>query len=280
MECFMCQKREMRPYFKKRIGGGSHDISVYVRCEECGLVVNQTVYEMTKEEWRKVNDRHKNYQGGNDNPSDPKWIARLRTQARVICGLFRYGVIKRTDKAVDYGCGDGKLSDFILEEYEKQTGEKTDRPLLRKYDKYMRPNGAEDYCKDEEMVRGTFDFVVSCSVLEHLIGMKDVDDILALVNDEGIIAVHTLVCEEVPDDPDWFYLSPGHCTIWTNKAMTKLYEKYGYVGCAYHVEAQMWFFFKNQEKYRKLQAVYKDIPGTWIVSEHFVDYWKQKPYRH
>ena len=275
---YVSKERNATLFQEKNRGG--HETSAYVRCAECGLVVNQTVYEMTKEEWRKVNDRHKNYQGGNDNPSDPKWIARLRTQARVICGLFRYGVIKRTDKAVDYGCGDGKLSDFILEEYEKQTGEKADRPLLRKYDKYMRPNGAEDYCKDEEMIRGTFDFVVSCSVLEHLIGMKDVDDILALVNDEGIIAVHTLVCEEVPDDPDWFYLSPGHCTIWTNKAMTKLYEKYGYAGCAYHVEAQMWFFFKNQEKYRKLQAVYKDIPGTWIVSEHFVDYWKQKPYRH
>ena len=39
------------------------------------------------------------------------------------------------------------------------------------------------------------------------------------------------------------------------------------------------FIFKDKEKYDKLQNSHKNISGTWVFSEDFVDYWKQKPYR-
>lgn len=65
--------------------------------------------------------------------------------------------------------------------------------------------------------------VLSCSVFEHLIGIDAVDKLLSLANMSGTVAVHTLVCEEVPDDSEWYYLLLGHCTMWTNKAREKLY---------------------------------------------------------
>ena len=250
-----------------------------MKCKDCGLVVNKTVYEMTEDEWAELNDSHKEYQGTNDNPVDPDWICRLHAQASVICGLIRHEIVAVDGRNVDYGCGDGKLSEYINDEYEKSTGVRLSHYIVGKYDKYMCPSGATDYYRDDEVSKGAFDFVLSCSVFEHLIGIDDVDNILSLVNESGIVAMHVLVCEEVPNDSEWYYLLPSHCTIWTNRAMKMLYQKYGFVGCAYHVEARMWFFFKDEAKYQKIQSAQYDIPGTWVISEKFVDYWKQKPYR-
>ncbi len=135
------------------------------------------------------------------------------------------------------------------------------------------------YLSNDEVIPNSFDAVISCAVFEHLFGKNDVDPILSLLNEHGILFLHTLVCEEVPQDPNWFYLTPAHVTCWTNAAMTKLYDTWGYVGCAYNVEARMWMFFKAKEEYLNFQTKKDIIDGTTIFSEHFIDYWKQKPYR-
>ena len=135
------------------------------------------------------------------------------------------------------------------------------------------------YIADEEVIPNSFDAVISCAVFEHLHGKNDVDAILNLPNEHGILFLHTLICEEVPKDPDWFYLGTSHITLWTNAAMTRLYDAWGYVGCAYNVDARMWMFFKDKEQYLNMQAKKDFVDGTTIFSEHFIDYWKQKPYR-
>ena len=135
-----------------------------------------------------------------------------------------------------------------------------------------------DYIK--ELKEKDWDLVINCSVLEHLRSREDIYDIFNLVNKRGILAIHTLICEEVPRDSHWYYIEfPVHCTLWTNKAMEILYNQFGYAGCAYYLPARMWFFFKDKEKYNKLKEIYSFIEGTWNLSETFVDYWKQKPYR-
>ncbi len=89
----------------------------------------------------------------------------------------------------------------------------------------------------------------------------------------------TSVVEEVPQDPDWHYLLPVHCTMWTNKAMQILYEQQKFRGCAYNLEARTWLMFRNRDDYEKLKAVEKNLSGSWFLSDNFVDYWKVKPYR-
>ena len=110
------------------------------------------------------------------------------------------------------------------------------------------------YLSDNEVIPNSFDAVISCAVFEHLFGKSDVDAILQLLNEHGILFLHTLICEEVPKDPDWFYLGAAHVTFWTNAAMTHIYNTYGYAGCAYNVDARMWLFFKDKEEYLRLQA--------------------------
>lgn len=41
----------------------------------------------------------------------------------------------------------------------------------------------------------------------------------------------------------------------------------------------MWLFFKDKEEYLNLQAKKDMVDGTLLFSDHFIDYWKQKPYR-
>lgn len=259
MKCFVCGG-EMRPFMEKNFGMKNLGACKYVRCEDCGLVIAKTLYEMPRSRWEELNrECHAAYQNTDSLDIDPNWLARLKTQADVLNELINLGVIDKSARAVDYGAGDGKLSDMC-------------KPWLKKFDAYMaRPN--ENYLSVEELTPASFDFVITCSVFEHLLGASDVEKIFALLKSDGIAALHTLICEEVPRDPNWFYLQPVHCTFWTNAAMKKIFAQYNFKACAYHVEARLWLMFKDAEKISLLKN------SAWIIAEDFVDYWKVKPYR-
>lgn len=277
MKCFVCGS-EMKGYFRKKMLPEMPEWE-YVRCENCGLVLCQTVYEMSDSEWKQINDGCGEKFGHDEDPDDPRWVERLNCQAKLFAGLADQGVWEPEMRFVDYGCGDGKLADYVQNELNvSKTGMSSSHKLL-KYEKFIRPEGENDFLRDEDMKPGSFDMVVSCSVFEHLLGRPDVDEIIGLLNDKGTLCMHTLVCEEVPQDPDWFYLLGGHCTLWTNKSMALLFEQYGFAGCAYHVEGRMWFFFKDRQRFEQLRSKAPSIPGEWVFSDKFVDYWKQKPYR-
>ena len=263
--CFVCGG-EMRPFMEKSFGMKNLDVCEYVRCENCGLVIAKTIYEMPRENWEALNrECHAAYQNTDALAVDPNWIPRLKEQAKVISELIRVGVLDKKANALDYGAGDGKLSSFMRR-----------KNWLKKYDAYMsRPN--ENYLSAEDLKPESFDFVITCSVFEHLIGAEDVNKIFALLNPEGIMALHTLICEEVPQDPNWFYLQPVHCTFWTNKAMQRLFKVLGFVGCAYHVESRLWFMYGDKRDLFKTCAFTSS--KTWIFANDFVDYWKAKPYR-
>ena len=266
MNCFVCDSK-MTPFMEKNFGMKNLDACEYFRCENCGLVVAKTLYDMPRENWEALNrECHAAYQNTNELDVDPRWLERLHAQAKVLAQLVDCGVIEKSARAVDYGAGDGKLSDYLAE--------KISAPKLLKFDAYMsRPN--ENYLPAEDLTVGTFDFVITCSVFEHLLGAADVEKIFALLTDDGTAALHTLVCEEVPRDSNWFYLQPVHATLWTNDAMKKIFRRYKFVACAYHVESRLWLMFRSLEKFERL----KNFSRDFVFAEDFVDYWKVKPYR-
>ena len=240
------------------------------------MVVSKTLYEMSHEEWSAFNySAHKDYFSGviKHEELDPKWLKRLDLQANLFAELLEFEVLRYNWRTIDYGAGDGKLADRI--------NTKQGKIWLKKFDEYMKPLD-ENYLSPEEVVKEGFDFLVSSSVFEHLLGNRgDVEKVIGLVKPNGIMALHTLICEEVPQDSEWYYLLPVpvHCTLWTNKAMKIIYEKSEFIGCSYNVEGQMWIFFRNFEAWNKLKTCENKLSGTWILSENFVDYWKCKPYR-
>ena len=278
MKCFVCGG-EMTPYFTKKIAVqylDGLDTFEYERCGHCGLVVSKTLYEMSHDDWVKFNcAAHKDlFDGVIDRDTlDPKWRLRLELQSKMFVELLRAGVFEYDWRTIDYGAGDGLIADEI------NSTLKT--PWLKKFDAYMEPRD-ENYLTPTEVIAGGFDFLMSSSVFEHLLGNRgDVDKVIGLVKPNGVMALHTLICEEVPCDPDWHYLLsiPVHCTFWTNKAMSIVFEKFGFKHCSYNVEAQMWLFFRNDEAWARLVECKDRLSGTWVLADKFVDYWKVKPYR-
>lgn len=61
--------------------------------------------------------------------------------------------------------------------------------------------------------------------------------------------------------------------------MKIVFDRYGFKACAYNVEARTWFMFRDRAPFERLKSESKNLSGTWVFGDSFVDYWKVKPYR-
>lgn len=268
MNCMICQSPASH-YFTKHFHIPALAETEYEKCPQCGMVQSATHRRLPQEVWSDINIKlHASYQGTDTANGDPRWVSRLQAQSIAIARLYETGVLSaQATNALDYGCGDGKLGALLAKQ----------GISINNYDKYMRHEG---YLADSEVEGHTFPLVLNCSVLEHLRERRELDDIFNLVDKKnGIFGLHTLVCEEVPPTPEWFYLVSVHCAFYTNKSMDLLFRQYGFAACFYAVEAQMWFLCMNRDMVAPLKEACQTFPETWIYSENFIDYWKQMPYR-
>ncbi len=262
MNCIVCAV-PLKPYFVKPAHRGLPD-QYHDRCPACGFVANRTICEMPEPEFVAFNKHfHESWQGKDYNDDDPRWRERMEKQVKAI--LTARGCSLLPDRPwLDYACGDGWLADGIG---------------AMKWEPYMSPgefhNEPETWSSAEEIEYQKFPFVVTTSVFEHLRTREHLDAINNLVSAGGVMGMHTLVCEEVPRDPDWFYLLPMHCAFFTNRSMELLLRQWGYTASAYHVEARLWLFFKGgptDQGERARNAGFEYQPG-------FLDYWKAPPVR-
>lgn len=274
MRCIVCDS-PTEPFFTKKFSILHLESVEYVRCSHCGCVLAKTIIELSQEQWEAVNHCvHGAYQGSDANLVDPRWLQRLQRQAEAIAALYDEGIIAKDAAALDYGGGDGKLVAMLA-------GKGIHFSL---YDKYMSRAHADSsrlhYLSESAIAERTFDVVANCSVLEHVRSNSELAGIFALLQkNTGLFALHTLICEEVPQDPDWFYLLAGHTTLYTNAGMRHLYQRQGFKCCFYAVEAQMWFFSHDPCALTRTRESGPRLPGTWLYSESFIDYWKVSPYR-
>lgn len=263
MTCLICSSKT-EFYFSKIFEGYGLGKVDYWRCTHCGFVLSKSHAEMTPEAWSRLNfEYHATYQGTETNPDDLKWLARLVKQADMLERATRIGLLGTEDRWLDYACGDGKLPNLLQ-----------DRGLnLLKYDRYM-PAKA-DYLGDEDMVAHSFDFVLATSVFEHLTQRHHFDAIADLIAPQGVMGLHTLVREEIPADPSWFYLLPVHCAFHTNRSMQLLFRQWGYSCSVYDLESTFWLWFKEDAAtiLRRLNEA-GDDGRAFIFKEDFVDYWK------
>lgn len=268
MNCMICQ-RPMHPYLSKPFGQYGLSQVDYLECEYCYFVVSKTHLEMPEARWEQLNQEyHQSYQGTNGNPDDKRWIERLNLQAAVIADLRRLGLLPCKLPWLDYGCGDGKLSETLSQLYDF---------CLLKYDRYMPPKAG--YLSEADLSRKGYDLVISTSVFEHVRDYARLDEIASLVSDDGVLAIHTLVSERITCDPDWFYLLPVHCAFHTNKGMQILFDRWGYETSIYHVNSRLWVWFKkNGEKIQDVITTANSRAGRqefhYFFKKGFVDYWK------
>jgi hypothetical protein len=148
---------------------------------------------------------------------------------------------------------------------------------LLKYDEYMA--AGDDYVATADLVDGAFDFVISTSVFEHLTRRAQWDGVEALVAPAGALGVHTLVAETVPKDPSWFYLQAPHCAFFTNDAMKRLFEDWGYRCSIYNLAASLWIWFRSDPRdvERRVAELNRTASSLFLFRDGFLDYWKSDP---
>jgi len=265
MKCIICN-HSMAYYFSKEFNAFNLSTVDYWRCTSCGFVISETHANMSLSNWATLNHQyHSTYQGTEISIDDPRWLMRLQEQATILCDASEIGLISRNGRWLDYACGDGKLSELL---------EKEGLNLL-KYDKYM--PSKDDYLRDTDLTPGSFDFVITTSFFEHLTKRDQFDTVEALVSANGVFGIHTMVCEDVPKDPEWFYLLPVHCAFHTNKSMSLLFQEWGYSSSVYHVDSRLCLWFKQpgsdiQQKIER--ANLRQNKPEYIYKKGFVDYWK------
>lgn len=112
--CFVCGSK-MNDYFVKHEyypAFGKNIDRKFVRCENCGLVIDQTSYEMSPEERSLINDTtvlqvyERAIQTG---VKDSRRTDRLERQSVFVYQTLRTGIIPNNARIVDYGCATGEL---------------------------------------------------------------------------------------------------------------------------------------------------------------------------
>ncbi len=270
MKCEICGGAASH-YFSKTFNAFALTDVDYWRCGACGFVLSRTHAQMSSNAWSDLNRAcHEQYQGTDSNALDPRWKTRIAAQARVLSELAGAGLLDAGERWVDFGCGDGVLSDVAAADHGLS---------LLKYDEYMATD--DGYLPTAALQPGGFDFVISTSVFEHMTRRDQWDGVNALVAPGGALGVHTLVAETVPRDPSWFYLQPPHCAFFTNDAMARLFEDWGYRASIYSVAASLWVWFRSDpdEVERKVARLNETAADPILFKAGFLDYWKSDPRR-
>ncbi len=264
--CMICGSETVYYFSKNFSGVYSLEEVDYWQCSQCKFVYSKTHFDMSSESWVGLNlAYHSHYQGSETNADDPNWKARQERQRDAICFLHTAGHLPSKRPWLDWGAGDGGLTRLLKER---------DLELLL-YDKYLQGKG---YLFEKELERSGFDFVVSTSVFEHVGDLGTLDQINSLVAPYGVLGIHTLVSETVPDDPNWFYLLPVHISFFTNKSMQILFERWNFSSSLYHVPGRLWFFFQNRAvDAESIAAQGNNLFGQDVFygrNGTFADFWK------
>lgn len=241
----------------------------YWKCEDCGFVISKTHQEMPPEVWSELNISWHHFAENNIEShitNQPPYA----DQALTLTMLEKNNIISMDD-ALDYAAGYGTLSKFLSKYLNTN---------IKIYDRYVRNDDVSlEYIAENEI--GKYQLVINSAMFEHVLSRETLNEINDLVSDDGVLMLHTLVCENIPKDPNWFYIHPiVHTAFHTNKSMSILMKQWGYAASIYSHQAKSWFLFKKEYKgLCNLEGIVKKINREiqtkyFHYKPDFVDYWK------
>lgn len=263
MKCIIC-KSSMSFYFTKHFDVCDLTQVDYWKCSSCGFCASKTHSDMTEDEWEKLNDKfHSKSHFTDDNPYNRN--QRYFNQSQMISLMAKDKLIAE-GRWLDWGCGIGAVS-LLLKNYFSLE--------LSTYDKFYTP---QVNVVDKDILREKeFDLVVNTAVFEHVRDRDTLDEIESFVSDTGCFAIHTLIPEKVPKDPNWMYLLPVHCAFHTNKSMGILMTDWGYQCSVYNEHSKMWVLFRDKPESVKscVDKLNKSLGWEYLhFKEGFMDYWR------
>jgi hypothetical protein len=185
--------------------------------------------------------------------------------------ILRKNNIIDVDDTLDYAAGYGTLSNFLLKYFDVR---------INIYDRYVRSDNKSLQYLDEENLK-KYRLVINSAMFEHVLNRDALNEVDNLAADDGALMLHTVVCERIPRDSDWFYFTPiVHTAFHTNKSMSILMEQWGYAASIYSPQAKSWFLFKKQypqlrDLEEKISDINRELQTKYFhYKAGFVDYWK------
>lgn len=271
MKCIICNS-ESKYYFSKVYSEKPFDEFMkeigkvdYYKCCRCGFVLSKTHSELDSEQWNKLNYNFHHYHessGVDKQINQPPYAE----QAMMLAFLGRNGIIS-TDSMLDYAGGYGCLSNILSRYYDLH---------LPIFDPYVQSDDSEKYVKQSELM--TYKTVINSAMFEHVLKRENLDQVNNMVDPDGCLILHTVICENIPDDPDWFYLRPPvHTAFHTNKSMEILMEQWGYRSSIYSPQAKCWILLREKigDVGARIGKINGELQSNWFYyKDGFVDYWK------
>lgn len=269
MKCIICNSNTSY-YFSKYYSDSIFSFLIkdinkvdYYKCENCGFTISKTHYDLPKDRWEKLNYEFHDFLGNNEiDLGMPPYLE----QAKMLNVLSTHGLIDM-NSSLDFAGGKGSLSDLLDKSYNIK---------LSIYEPFIQNNARDIYVQKKELEK--YKIVLSSALFEHLTKREYFDQINSLVDDEGCMMINTIVCENIPKDPDWFYLDPPvHCAFHTNKSMEILMDIWGYKSSIYCPPAKSWILFKKDSDVIKIKIneINRQFYAEYLIHKvGFVDFWK------
>lgn len=83
-------------------------------------------------------------------------------------------------------------------------------------------------------------------MFEHILNRNDLDSVNNFIANNGALIIHKVVVENVPKDPNWFYIYiPAHPAVHTNRSMNILMQQWEYQSSIYSPKSKSWVLLKN-----------------------------------
>lgn len=271
MKCIICNSVS-NYYFSKTYSERPFDEFMreigkvdYYKCERCGFVLSKTHSEIDESKRNKLNSVFHHYLENQENGmigNQPPYAE----QAMMLSLLGKNGIIS-TDSMVDYAAGYGTLSNILTKYMD------IDLPL---FDPYVQSDNSGRYVDESELK--TYKTVINSAMFEHVLRREDLDQVNNIVDGDGCLIIHTVVCENVPNDSNWFYLRPPvHTAFHTNKSMEILMGQLGYRSSIYCPQSKCWVLRKDniEDITKMISKLNQELQTNWFYCKNgFVDYWK------
>jgi Methyltransferase domain len=272
MKCLICDS-DSEYYFSKIYTEKPFDMLMkdigeirYYKCTHCGFTISKTHGEMVLERWQKLNfDFHELLENRNDNEmqiNQPPYIE----QATMLKVLSDNSIINM-ENPLDYAGGYGTLSNILSMYFN------INLPI---YEPYVHNEEQNKYILKKDLKK--YSTVICSGLFEHLTTRQSFEEINNCVVNDGCLIIHTRISEEIPADPNWFYLNPPvHCAFHTNKSMQILMNQWGYVSSVYCLSARLWILIKKDNGNIKeiAKKINKEFQTNYLVYKNgFVDFWK------
>jgi hypothetical protein len=241
----------------------------YYKCSRCGFVLSKTHADMSADKWNQLNSSwHHHFESSFEDRTNNQ--PPYAEQAFALMLLNENKLIELSS-TLDYAAGYGSMAKILKKYFKKDI-------LL--FDKYVTDSDSDlTYIKQNEV--GKYKTVINSAMFEHVLKREHLEDVNNLVDCDGVLMLHTVVCERVPKDSNWFYINPMvHTAFHTNKSMEILMEQWGYGASLYSPQAKSWFLFKKESSViNNLDRISKKINNElqaqyFHYKEGFLDYWK------